>query len=144
MTSGEPHSEARAKTADWRYAVDRARRSVRMISRGRRKLGVVEARWGRRKGRTGKVVRRQTMRRSRRAEWSRGDGGVWVMSKSWSLHKLWRHTLPTPRWAAPRKNRLLKQYAVDNQLARLILVPDSSGKKFANSGIVQISTVRLL
>lgn len=44
MTSGEPHSEARAKTADWRYAVDRARRSVRMISRGRRKLGVVEAR----------------------------------------------------------------------------------------------------
>lgn len=51
-------------------------------------------------------------------------------------------TLPASRCASPRKKRLPKQYMLDNQLARLARLSDSSGKNDDNSGIVQMSTVR--
>lgn len=61
-----PHSAARAKTPDWRYAVDVARPRVRRRMMGRRR-GEVE-RLGRRMVRMGKVVRMDRRRRERRAD----------------------------------------------------------------------------
>ena len=53
-------------------------------------------------------------------------------------------TFPASRCASPRKNRLPKQYILDNQLAKLARLSDSSGKNEDRSGIVQINTARQL
>jgi hypothetical protein len=68
--SDDPHKEARAKAADWKYEVDRLRKKTIMSSRGRIYGNVRD---GRRSGRRGKVVKMNVVM-SRRS-----DHRIWLV-----------------------------------------------------------------
>ena len=103
----EPQRAARAKTAHWRMAVDKERRSVRRMRKGKRM--VLDDKAGRMIGRRGNVRSSESTSKRTREACKAVDGDNWGGQRSYAEGTIARRTLPESRWARPRKKRFPKQ-----------------------------------